>query len=131
HQVRVYLQGVCLKVPQIRSRTVPDLAADYESTSAARKNFWEMFDAVIRGKEVTIRRGEETAAVMSAGGRRSRWLRTVEPRTDVLSEEGRWIVLLSGRPCVCGGDGRRRDRRPCADVARVRAGWGGTAAPGA
>lgn len=82
---------------------MPALAADYDSTSAARKNFREMFDAATRGKAVTIRRGEETAAIMSADRLREHLFRTVEPRAHVFSEEGRWIVLLSGRPFVSEG----------------------------
>lgn len=82
---------------------MPAPAVDYESTSATRKNFRAVLDAAGRGKAVTIRRGDEIAAVMPAERLREHLFHTVAPRAHTFFEDGRWVVLLADRPFVSEG----------------------------
>lgn len=80
------------------------LAVDYESVSAARENFAAIFDAAIRGRAVTIRRGEQTVAITSADRLRAHLFQALAARAEVDFEDGRWIVVLADWPFVSEGN---------------------------
>lgn len=79
------------------------MVPDYDSMASARKSLGAVLDDAHRGHAVTIRRKNETAAVVTASKLRRYLASTQKARAEVLQEEGRWVVLLRGRPFVSEG----------------------------
>lgn len=77
--------------------------ADYPSFSSARAHLKDVFDSAHKGNVVTIARGQETAAVLSAEQLHKYFLRTIAPNLEVAQEDGRMITLMRGRPFVSEG----------------------------
>src|SRR5260370_20111001 len=79
-------------------------AVHYESSSAARQNFKDRWDAAGRGQVATVRRYSGTAAVLDAG-RLRQFLAAVAPsRAKVWAGAGGWSVFIPGLPLAADGD---------------------------
>lgn len=79
------------------------ITADYPTYSRAREHLKDVLDATARGRTVTLARDGELSAVMPVPRLRDYFYRTVSPRVRVLSEQGRVIALMEGRPFVSEG----------------------------
>lgn len=79
------------------------MVPDYDSMASARKSLGAVLDDAHRGHAVTIRRKNETAAVVAADKLRQYLATSLKARAEVFQEEGRWVVLLRGRPFVSEG----------------------------
>lgn len=77
--------------------------ADYQTFSSARIHLKEVLDRARTGRVVTISRGTDVSAVVSAGRLRDYFFRTVPPRIEIAHEDGRVIALMRSRPFVSEG----------------------------
>ena len=78
-------------------------SADYPSFSSARVHLKEVLDRADRGQIVTIARGHEKSAVLSADKLRELLTQTVRPQIQVAHEDDRIIVFMESRPFVSEG----------------------------
>ncbi|MHA3684636.1 type II toxin-antitoxin system prevent-host-death family antitoxin [Leucobacter sp. HY1908] len=78
-------------------------ASDYQTFSSARTHLKEVLDRARAGKVVTITRGAEVSAVVSADKLQDYFFRTVVPGLEIAHESGRVIALMHSRPFVSEG----------------------------
>ncbi|WP_164512823.1 prevent-host-death protein [Leucobacter chromiireducens] len=78
-------------------------AADYPTFSSARTHLKEVLDRARAGQMVTVSRGSDVSAVVSATKLRDFLFRTVPPLLEIAHEEGRVIALMRSRPFVSEG----------------------------
>lgn len=78
-------------------------APDYSTFSNARTHFKEVLDKAHKGQVVTIARGQELSAVMSADKLRKLLFDSLNPRLQVAHEDGRVITFMESRPFVSEG----------------------------
>lgn len=76
---------------------------DYPTYSSARTHFKDVLDASESGRSVTVSRDGQVSVVMQAEHLRKFFSRTVSPRVELATEDGRVIALMSGRPFVSEG----------------------------
>lgn len=107
------------------------MVPDYDSMASARKSLGAVLDDAHRGHAVTIRRKNETAAVVAADKLRQYLATSLKARAEVFQEEGRWVVLLRGRPFVSEGLTVDEAIEDLILSARVCRGLGGQASCGA
>lgn len=77
--------------------------ASYPSFSSARSHLKEVLDLARAGRTVTIARGGDVSAVVSAEKLREYFFETVSPRMQVSHEDGRVVTLMESRPFVSEG----------------------------
>lgn len=74
----------------------------YEKVSDARDNFKALLDAASHGRPATVRRDDQTAAVVDADRLRY-FLAKICPNATVVSESGSWWVFITGLPISADG----------------------------
>ena len=74
----------------------------YDKVSEARDNFKTLLDAAGRGRPATVRRDDQTAAVVDADRLRY-FLSKICPSATVVSEAGSWWVFIPGLPISADG----------------------------
>ena len=74
----------------------------YDKVSDARDNFKTLLDAAGRGRPATVRRDDQTAAVVDADRLRY-FLAKICPTATVTSEAGSWWVFIEGLPISADG----------------------------
>lgn len=79
------------------------MVVDYPTFTDARTHLKDVLDSNARGITVTVGRDEQVSAVVPADRLRDYFFRTVSPRVRILSEHGRVVALMEGRPFVSEG----------------------------
>jgi predicted RNase H-like HicB family nuclease len=74
----------------------------YDKVSDARDNFKTLLDAAGRGRPATVRRDDQTAAVVDADRLRY-FLAKICPHATVVPEAGSWWVFIEGLPISADG----------------------------
>lgn len=77
-------------------------ALHFDTASDARNNFKDLLDAASHGRPATVRRDQQTAAVVDAGRLRY-FLARMEPRAEVIREAGTWWAFFPGLPVSADG----------------------------
>jgi len=77
-------------------------ALHYDKVSEARDNFKALLDAAEHGRPATIRRDNQTAAVVDASRLRY-FLARLAPHAEVVSEAGSWWAFIPGVPVSADG----------------------------
>ncbi|QYN22785.1 prevent-host-death protein [Amycolatopsis sp. DSM 110486] len=76
----------------------------YESSSEARKNLKSLFDAAGQGRVATMRRDNDTVAVVDVERLRHFLASVVPSRAEVVSEAGGWSVFIPGLPVAADAE---------------------------